>query len=157
MTLPNDAIRVLGGASPAAVRPGQSEHAPAHAADFGELLRRAENGGLVTRHTVTVPSELKLGLDQHQISRLGAAIDRAEVSGLKSPLVLIDGKALVVDVPTRTVTRSLDLELGAIGVDGIDGVVPVEAPDAKGHPLAAHSFGVPSNGSLVDLLARRTA
>ena len=53
---------------------------------------------------------------------------QAEAAGIHTALTLIDGRALVMDVHTRSILREVDLNAGVVA--GIDGIVPAPALDA---------------------------
>jgi flagellar operon protein len=47
-------------------------------------------------------------LNPDEMARLQGAIDRAEKSGMKESLVILDQNALIVSVPNRTVITAMD-------------------------------------------------
>jgi flagellar operon protein len=47
-------------------------------------------------------------LDADQLGKIGTAIDKAASKGAKDSLMLLDGTALIVNIPNRTVVTALD-------------------------------------------------
>ncbi|MDX2130563.1 MAG: hypothetical protein SFY69_00750 [Planctomycetota bacterium] len=91
---------------------------------FGALLEKARAGEVSSSVPVRVAREAKVTLDTAQLSRLSYAADRAESEGVARAVVLIDGMALTMDVPTRTVTGALDTNSTRVRT-GFDAVVTV--------------------------------
>ncbi len=132
-------------------------------ASFADLLRAAKGGEIETGRSLrlaegVVGAELSAG----QLDRLSQATDRAEASGATRLLALIDGKAVTIDVTTRTALSVADAaaEGRAPVMTGIDSVVIV--PGAGGGAggagaEAAHAAprvrGLASNAALARLLA----
>lgn len=97
--------------------------------DFESLLRDAESGLLRSGRGVDVAPESTLELTAEQLERVAAAADRAEAAGADRAVVLLDERALVVDVQTRRVTGEIDVASGE-PVTGVD--VVLRAPPAGG-------------------------
>jgi hypothetical protein len=91
---------------------------------FDALLRQARTGEISSHVPVRVARNAGITLSDEQLTRLAAAADRAESEGAARALVLIDGKALTMDVPTRTITGKVDASATRV-LAGIDAVVTV--------------------------------
>jgi hypothetical protein len=77
--------------------------------------------------------DVQVSLTPQQQGRLASAVDQAQSAGLSRALVLIDGKALVVDVTARTIESQLTDQSGVLdGVDGVVSVPPVTWTSAAG-------------------------
>lgn len=124
-------------------------------APFAGLLEAAR--GASGPRQVTVASDAGVSLSSAEMSRVAGAVDAAEAEGASVALVLLDGRALKVDVSLREVVGEVDLSKGAVA--GIDAVVSATgagegaAGDAKA-PLLGVGASALSNHSLVKLLAR---
>lgn len=108
---------------------------------FAELLSQARGGSPPSGGPVEVDAsaELATPLSEEQLGRIAEAVDRAEAAGASRALVLVDGRALRVDVLTRRVVEEVDLSGGAPAVD-VDAVVEAaggEEPETLGPPRAA--------------------
>lgn len=122
--------------------------------DFAELLRQATAGRVRSERPVSAPSGAVTGqpLTADQLARLSEAADRAEAGGLTSALVLIDGRALTLDVGARRITGEVGLAAGqgasaaTATLSGIDGVLAV--PPAAGG-AGSSSAGGASGAALV--------
>lgn len=151
---PADLLRVLGSAirpdGAAAVR--TAEGTPA----FDSLLLQARSGALETGLPVSIASGAEVELTQPQLDELGRLIDRAHAEGATRMAVLVEGKALDVDVLSRRVLGELDLADGNV-MTGIDGVVRLDRDESG--PMA--SPPTPSVGamdaSLLRLLGQDTS
>ncbi len=95
------AIRPAYLSAPAARPTAALEHQP-----FDELLASAKAGRLASGRVVTATHEGE-PLSSEQLERLGVAADKAETSGARRALLMLDGRALVLDVPTRTISAEL--------------------------------------------------
>jgi hypothetical protein len=124
----SDLLRLLGAAAPAQARPAGGPQRPGMAgADFAMLLERASKGELSTGRPVTVAKGAGLKLSEEQLRRIAAAADRAEAIGASRALVLIDGKAITLDIASREVTGQVDPSAGSL-LNGVDAVIGVPAP-----------------------------
>lgn len=92
--------------------------------DFSEMLHKAQAGELTSGMTVRVAMNSGIALDPMQLARLSVAADRAEAQGATRAIALIDGQAVHLDVPTRTVLRKVDLSSGTTVTD-IDSIIVV--------------------------------
>ena len=80
--------------------------APLEQQPFDELLASAKAGRLASGRAVSTAHEGE-PISPEQLQRLAVAADRAESSGAQRAVLLLDGRALVLDVPTRTVSAEL--------------------------------------------------
>ena len=145
-------LKSLAGIGPARMGVAASGPAPSAelgpgALDFAQLLGKAQNGTADTKLPVTVSSRLNLELTAEQLARVGVAADRAQAAGLQSAVVLIDGKALQLDVQTRQITGTV--APGSQALTHLDGIVAAPGPD--GTDDAEHAdqpvLPVPSNNA----------
>ncbi len=141
--------QLLGG--PTAGKASQSD------APFAGLLEAAKRSG--TPREVTVASGSGVALSDSEKSRVASAIDAAETEGASVALVLLDGRALRVDVALREVMGEVELSTGAVaGIDAVvtaAGVAQGSVSDAASSMLASRASPL-TNHSLMKLLARTT-
>jgi len=64
-----------------------------------------------SRHAMDRMDRRNITLNPDEMARLKGAIDRAEKSGMKESLVILDRNALIVSVPNRTVITAMDRSL----------------------------------------------
>jgi len=62
----------------------------------------------ISHHAEVRLKERGIQLQPEQLAKLGSAIDRASAKGAKDALMLMNGTALIVNVPKRTVVTALD-------------------------------------------------
>jgi hypothetical protein len=98
------------------------EHQP-----FDELLAQAKAGRLESGRVVSAAVEGE-PLSPGQLRRLAAAADTAEASGARRALMMLDGRALVLDVPTRTISAELS---ASTEVEKLDAAVYVPTDDEQ--------------------------
>lgn len=126
-------------------------------ASFAELLHAAKGGEIGTGRSLRLAEGVGAAdLSTDQLERLSGATDRAEASGATRLLALIDGKAVTIDVTTRTALSVTDAgpEGRAPVMTGIDSVVIVPASaGAEPAHAAPRVRGLASNASLARLLA----
>lgn len=96
--------------------------------DFAHLLDMARSGKLGDNEPATIAEGAGVKLSEDQLRRVGQAVDRAKAQGAAQALVLIDGMALKVDVLTREVKGSADLDGGVTGVDAVINVPSATRP-----------------------------
>jgi len=104
------AATVLG--SPAAA-PGRATGAPPKAGPaFADALRKAGAGEPLrfSRHALERVQRRGIALDPTTLSRLQDGVGRAAGKGSRDSLVLVDGTAFVVAVPSRTVVTAVGAE-----------------------------------------------
>ncbi len=103
--------------------------------EFQAMLRANELGGgrlgampsLGSGLGVSLDAGLDLDLTDEQMRRIAEAADRAQAAGAASALVMIDGKALRLDVQARRITGEASLLHGDV-LTGIDAVVQASDP-----------------------------
>ena len=101
--------------------------------EFQTLLLEANQlgagrlGAMPSLGGVSIEAGLDLDLSDEQMQRLAEAADRALAAGASSALVLIDGKALRLDVHARRITGEVSLMHGDV-LTGIDAVVQASDP-----------------------------
>ncbi|UJF35348.1 TIGR02530 family flagellar biosynthesis protein [Paenibacillus hexagrammi] len=61
-----------------------------------------------SHHAEVRLQERGIQLKQEQLDKLSSAIDKAAAKGAKDALMLLNGNALIVNVPNRTVVTALD-------------------------------------------------
>ena len=133
-------LRMLGSvATPAQAQAG----AKPSGLDFASLLKQASQSG--SGIPITIGKSAGVKLTGEQLSRIGAAADLAESQGATRALVLIDGKALKLDVAVRQITGQAELASGGV-LTGIDSVVsvPSDGKAAAAVPLPRAGFASPS-------------
>lgn len=133
-TSPVDLLRKLGSGVRPDASSGSASAQGAGGIDFGALLERVRSGEVASGRPVTVSSEAGVELSQEQLSRLSIAADAAEATGAHTLLALVDGKALTIDVPTRSVTGGPAALSGRVATD-FDAFIIV--PEAGSNDLRA--------------------
>ena len=113
-------LQSLLGTQSATARQG-STAAASGGLNFASLLASARGGQVTSDRPVEVAPEVQGQLTPDQLSRLAVAVDHAESAGMSSALVLIDGKAVKVDVLSREATAVMDPR--TVAVTDIDGVL----------------------------------
>lgn len=113
---------------------------PLESGDFEALLERASRGELRTGLDVSIDPDAGVELSDEQLGRLGAAVDRAQAAGALTAVVVLDGRALRVDVTERRVVG--ELAGGGEPLTGADTVVvaPGEGED-EGEGVIAGGAG----------------
>ena len=107
------------------VRSG-SASSPGSIGEFARLISLAESDQIDSGRPVSGDGVSSLDPDQRR--RIARACDSLESSGFEDGLVLLGGRAFVVETAGRTIQRELGSEdLGE--VHDLGGIVMVEAPD----------------------------
>jgi len=150
-----DLLSALGGAAPGGAATPQRV-ADRHPGAFDRLLGLASGGGIgsVGSVPVDVAPDLGLELTPEQMRRLGDAADRAEASGAKAALVVLDGAVVKLDVEDRMVTQRVETMSGDV-IAGIDALVDARAPGSGPSGPGVLGSGLPSAspvGALLGLL-----
>jgi hypothetical protein len=159
MSIPSTSLlNLLGAGNPAPARPLRPDQIAG--SDFGTLLQKARELGLTSGRDVTVARGAGVTLTDEQLKLLSAAADRAEAQGATRALVMIDGKALKLDVAMREVTGQVDLASGGV-LTGVDSVITMPGTAGKAKPGQAQPEVLPlpgrtqvRNPSLLDVLSR---
>lgn len=143
--------------------------------DFASLLRQAQAGELSSGRSLQVDRGAEVELSPDQMSRLNQVADAAEVAGAKKLFAVIDGAGVIIDIPSRTIERTVQLDGSStdrlapadvmVGVDAI-AVAPANAGDAftiepTGGAGSSRSAGLPAlsfieNQSLLSRLSQAT-
>ena len=140
---PAEFLRKLGGGvRPDGTAPTFQATGVEHA-DFASLLDEAHAGRFGSAQPVSVARGAKVELSSGQLDRLAAATDAAEAAGAQRLLAMIDGKGVMIDVPTRTVTGGVE-GLGNRLITNVDAFVLV--PEGSAASLRALFASSPSEG-----------
>jgi hypothetical protein len=137
-----DMLRHLAGLAPAPVDSGARPRDPVSSASFGDLLKRAEAGTLSSQRPMSVDKNAGVTLTDEQMTRVGAAADRAEAAGAGTATVLIDGMAIRVDVLGRRILGKVQPDSVSSDTDAV-----VAAAEA-GSTAQAIILGPPGSGGL---------
>lgn len=130
-------LRALGAGIIPGAAPSQTPQ-QAGALDFASLLQRAQAGELSSGRSLQIDHGAEVELTADQLSRLSQAADAAEVAGANKLFAVIDGAGVIIDVPSRTIERSLSLGTGGervlpadvmLGVDAV-AIVPATSDEA---------------------------
>lgn len=164
-----DLLRLLsGGASSISavsrVRPVGPSHGSAaagiDAAEFADLLKRAQNGEISTGLPISIDKDADVTISETDMMRLSSAADKAEAAGIRRALVFTDSGAMILDVQTRTIVGKADLKDGiASGIDGVIRLGNGPAEVTRGDQIlpVPPSNVAASNPSLASLLNDRRA
>ena len=90
--------------------PARGAAGPSPAAAFSEVLRGAMQGQEGVRFSAHAQQRLEsrdIRLSPEDTARISRAVDQAAAKGARESLLLMDGVALVVSVPNRTVITAL--------------------------------------------------
>jgi hypothetical protein len=123
----NDSVQLLkqlgfaGRSSPLKSTGACSDCGSIESASFAELLDQVKSGKLGSQRTVEPAADENIQLSNDEQIRLSAAADKAEASGIRSALVLLEGKRLVLDVGSRQVRHAEESSQGI--TSGVDGVI----------------------------------
>lgn len=126
------------------------EPGEARGAAFAALLEKARGGALGSGLGVEIEPATGLQLTEDQMRRLEATADLATAQGARRAVVLLDGKALVLDVEQRRVLEAHDVDT-VPALAGIDAVVGAAAP-AAAEPALGLSGLTPTPGWLAGVL-----
>lgn len=135
----------------------QSLSAGTDALDFAGMLSKAKAGELRSGRAVEVDPAVDVSLTDDQLARISEAADRIESSGSSKAIVLIDGRAIKIDVMTRRVIGEVDMQQAvATGIDAVAVASPSASEEAEGVEAATDSLarlaGNTVNSSLRKLL-----
>jgi len=113
--------------------PASRPTAPLEQQPFDELLASAKAGRLASGRSVSTAHEGE-PISPEQLQRLAVAADRAESSGAQRAVLLLDGRALVLDVATRTISEELSASSAMEKID-MAVYVPTESAQTDARPL----------------------
>lgn len=129
---------------------GSATSAPAAPSAFADLLGKARAGFEPSGLPVELGKGVDLELTKDQLQRLSQAADRAEAQGAQTAVVMIDGRALELDVTLRTITGEVDPDQGIRPeIDTFLFAPPAEQPAASTPAAAAQ------NADVLKILAER--
>ncbi len=111
--------------------PVTKPNAPLEHLRFDELLAAAQVGRMASGRAVSAAYEGGEALSPQQLERLAGAADLAEASGAQRAMLLVDGRALVLDVPTRTISGELSF---SSRIERLDAAVYVPAEGEQEQP-----------------------
>ncbi len=165
MNDPSQLLRVLGsGVRPVSPtspsQPAGSVASGIEHASFDQLLSAARTqagtlGGVASGREVSVADEAGLSLTPELADRLSLAADRAEAAGIRKAVVLLDGGAYTLDVPTRTITAKAAGDKGIYAeVDGLVDLRSTAADAAEAATVLSTAALKLGNASLMDLLTK---
>ena len=122
--------------------PATKPNAPLEHLRFDELLAEAQAGRIASGRSVSAAYEGGEVLSPQQLDRLAGAADLAEASGASRAMLLLDGRAMILDVPTRTISGELSL---SSQIERIDAAVyvPAEGEQEPPKPLGPPSSVAP--------------
>lgn len=123
-----------------AVRPvappsfGAKPQASLETQGFNELLKLAAGGQIHSGRQIALSFEPAQPLESSQLERMADAADQAESAGMSRALMMIDGRAFVLDVKNRTLVA--EVSTGAANlVPNIDGAVIVGGAEGQPHQI----------------------
>jgi hypothetical protein len=131
--------------------PGVSVGGGGGGLNFANLLSAARSGQVTSDRPVEVAPEVNGQLTAEQLSRIAVAADHAESTGMSNALVLIDGKAVTLDVDSREVTAVMDPRTAAI--TDIDGVLAAPPSSLSAQVAGGSAAGEP--GSIAGVLEQQ--
>lgn len=117
---------------------------------FADALGRAQTDLASSGLPVGLARGVDVELTSDQLQRLAAAADRAEAQGAQTAVVMIDGRALELDVTLRQITGEVSPDQGIRPEIDTFLFAPPAAETAAGP-----GSGNPSNTDLLRLLADR--
>jgi flagellar operon protein len=91
--------------------PAQPKPAPQRGGpgSFAEILNREVAGRVqLSNHARDRLAQRNINLDAESMQRVGNAIDKVQAKGGRSSLILLDGLALVTNVPDRRVVTAIE-------------------------------------------------
>jgi len=119
-------------------------------ADFAAMLEKARTGGVQSGSPVQIEAGLDLALSPAEKAALERAADQAEAQGAERALVLLDSRALLLDVTARQIVDAPDLGSGSV-LAQVDAVIRADSDGREEDAPPAGPTGV-GNLSLLDAL-----
>lgn len=80
---------------------------PLESSSFEQLLAAAAAGTVSSERAIEVGFDVSPPLDATQLERMAAAADQAQAAGAERAVMLIDGRAFVLDVESRTLVSEM--------------------------------------------------
>lgn len=107
--------------------PVRSSNAKKPEKSFEEVLREAEreNGVVFSKHAILRMNEREIELTGEEMQKLNSAVESADSKGIRDSLILMGGKAFIVNIPSNvvvTVLNSEDIEKQKVFTN-VDGAV----------------------------------
>jgi hypothetical protein len=139
-------------ALPASARDGDAAPVLFESRSFDQLLEQAFGGEIHSDRPVKCACDLEPPLSAAQLQRLAHAADRAEASGARSAVMMLDGRGLVLDVAERVVRAEVRPD-DAYSVWRVDAALVVPADNAERTQATDALNGLPwRNASVARLL-----
>lgn len=92
--------------------------------EFNDIFKSELNKLKFSGHAISRVESREVNLDSLDMERLNKAYDIAESKGAKNPLVMLDEKAFLVNVPNQTIITVLDKNnLKSNAITNIDSVI----------------------------------
>lgn len=129
---------------------GSARH-PLETQSFDQLLSLASRGALTSGRQVEVGFEARPPLEAAQLERLAAAADQAQAAGARNPLMLIDGRAFVMDVAQRRLT----CEVSGASNPGVISVDAAFSVPSDGDARSLGAVGPPGPGVIPSSIAKQ--
>jgi len=114
---------------------GAKPQAALEAQSFDQLLAMARKGAIHSGRQIELSSDLARPLDSSQLERMAEAADQAQSAGMARALMVIDGRAFVLDVKNRALLAEVSTEQAGL-VQNIDGAVFVSGNAGEAHQIA---------------------
>jgi len=162
--MPVDPAQLLRRLEPA-VRPGSigrrhDPQRPIEQQDFDQLLTMVARGNVSSGRHVRCDCALDDPLTDERLERLASAADQAEAAGSDRAVMIIDGRAMVMDVPQRVIETEISARAsanndaaGSATVFGeVDAAVYVPHEDDA---ITAALPPIPGNGLVPGTVARQ--
>jgi len=128
--------------------------APFETHEFDQMLALVSRGKVQGR-PVEIGFEIEPEPDEPEQQRLAAAADLAEAAGVRSAVLLLDGRGLLLDVGSRTLTAELASGAGS-PIVRIDAAIYVAGEnDASQRGVITPGRGLPGAGLLPPAVAQR--
>jgi len=119
----HEMLRALGGGLRPQGLPGGATARPAsESLDFQAMLESARAGDLSSGRRVAPGSGVEADISGEVATALSAAADEAEAAGAARLFALVDERGYEIDVPTRTIKRTVnapDLDRVQVGIDAL--------------------------------------
>lgn len=96
--------------APVEVGPPPATPSTIGSASFDQLLLLSASGRVSSERSIRVEAALQEPLEAAQLQRLADAADLAERHGARRALMLLDNRALVLEISARSITRELEAD-----------------------------------------------
>lgn len=90
--------------------PVRSDNTKKPEKSFETVLREAEkeNGVVFSKHAMMRMSEREIELTSEEMQKLNSAVESADSKGIRDSLILMGGKAFIVNIPSNVVVTVLN-------------------------------------------------